>query len=141
MNCVAFKPDNPNIVVSSSYDETIKTWDITSGSCLSTLTGHTVAVTGVCFDPTGKTIVSCSWDKTIRFWDSATGAAIGSPVNVDSAVFSVAYSPDGTKLTAGLGYPSNSVVVFDTQTNEQICSLRGHRYAPSPSRECFLSFR
>ena len=36
MNCVAFKPDNPNIVVSSSYDETIKTWDITSGSCLST---------------------------------------------------------------------------------------------------------
>ena len=37
MTCVAFKPDNPNIVVSSSYDETIKTWDITSGSCLSTL--------------------------------------------------------------------------------------------------------
>ena len=38
----------------------------------------------------------------------------------------MAYSPDGTKLTAGLGNPSNSVVVFDTQTNEQICSLTGH---------------
>ena len=37
VTCVAFKPDNPNIVVSGSYDETIKTWDITSGSCLSTL--------------------------------------------------------------------------------------------------------
>ena len=37
VNCVAFKPDNPNIVVSGSDDETIKTWDITSGSCLSTL--------------------------------------------------------------------------------------------------------
>ena len=35
--CVAFKPDNPNIVVSGSDDKTIKTWDITSGSCLSTL--------------------------------------------------------------------------------------------------------
>ena len=44
-------------------------------------------------------------------------------MKVDSAVLSVAYSPDGTKLTAGLGYPSYSVVVFDTQTNEQICSL------------------
>ena len=96
VTCVAFKPDNPNIVVSGSDDRTIKTWDITSGSCLSTLTGHTDMVTGVCFDPTGKTIVSCSWDKTIRFWDSATGAAIGSPV-------------------------------------------RGHRYAPSLSKECFLS--
>ena len=139
VNCVAFKPDNPNILVSGSDDETIIVWDITSGSCLSTLrcdsgvlsvaysadgtklaaglgnpsrsvvvfdtqtneqicslTGHTDMVTGVCFDPTGKTIVSCSSDKTIRFWDSATGAAIGSPV-------------------------------------------RGHRYAPSLSKECFLS--
>ena len=30
--CVAFKPDNPKILVSASSDETIKTWDITSGS-------------------------------------------------------------------------------------------------------------
>ena len=41
VTCFAFKPDNPNIVVSASYDKTIKTFDITSGSCLSTLTGHT----------------------------------------------------------------------------------------------------
>ena len=38
--CVAFKPDNPNFLVSGSYDKTIKMWDITSGSCVSTLTGH-----------------------------------------------------------------------------------------------------
>ena len=41
--CVAFKPDNPNILVSGSYDKTIKMWDITSGSCLSTLRGHMYA--------------------------------------------------------------------------------------------------
>ena len=43
VTCVAFKPDNPNIVVSGSNDKTIKTWDITSGSCLSTLRGHRYA--------------------------------------------------------------------------------------------------
>ena len=37
MYCVAFKPDNPNILVSCSQDTTIKMWDITSGSILSTL--------------------------------------------------------------------------------------------------------
>ena len=34
---------NSNILVSCSHDKTIKMWDITSGSCLSTWTGHSSA--------------------------------------------------------------------------------------------------
>ena len=45
MQCVAFKPDNPNIVVSGSDEKTIKTWDITSGSCLSTLSCGSAVMT------------------------------------------------------------------------------------------------
>ena len=39
--CVAFDPQKPNILASCSRDKTIKIWDIESGSCLSTLRGHT----------------------------------------------------------------------------------------------------
>ena len=35
---VAFKPDNPNILVSCSDDKIIKMWDITSGACVSIVT-------------------------------------------------------------------------------------------------------
>ena len=38
---MAFDPQNPNILASCSADKTIKIWDITSGSCLSNLRGHT----------------------------------------------------------------------------------------------------
>ena len=82
VRCVAFKPDNFNIVVSGSDDATIKTWDITSGSCLSTL-------------------------------------------KVDGAVYSVEFSPDSATLAAGLGGPSNSVLILDTQSGEIKSSLRG----------------
>ena len=76
MNCVAFKPDNPNIVVSGSDDETIIVWDITSGSCLSTLRGHSAYVNSVCFSSDGKQLTSGSDDTTVRNWDPATRASL-----------------------------------------------------------------
>ena len=60
VNCVSFKPDNPNIVVSGSSDKTIKTWDITSGSCLSTLNVDG-RVDSIDFAPCGnKLAVACN---------------------------------------------------------------------------------
>ena len=76
VRCVAFKPDNPNILVSGSSDKTIKTWDITSGSCLSTLRGHSAVVRSVCFSSDGKKLMKSSEDSTVRNWDPATRASL-----------------------------------------------------------------
>jgi WD40 repeat protein len=72
-------------------------------------------------------IVAGCYDGTIKVFDAQSGDRL-STVRCDNEVLSVAYSADGTKLAAGLGYPEPSVtvVVFNTQTNEQICSLSGH---------------
>ena len=83
-------------------------------------------VTGVAFHPTKNLVASCSYDKSVKLWNADTGAELWT-VRCDSEVLSVAYSPDGTKLAADLAFPSDSVVVFNTQNNEQICSLSGHR--------------
>ena len=112
VTCVAFKPDNPNIVVSGS-DKTIKTWDITSGSCLSTL-------------------------------------------KVDGRVSSVTFSMDGSKIAAAFNvykafgdFQCGGVKIFSNQGSAGFACQstmisdfpsRRTRYAPSLSRECFLSF-
>ena len=70
MNCVAFKPDNPNILVSCSHDKTIKMWDLTSGSCVSTVTGHTSAVMGVSFSADGQWLIAGFHDGMIRLLDA-----------------------------------------------------------------------
>jgi WD40 repeat protein len=74
VNCVAFKPDNPNILVSCSDDKTIKMWDITSGSCVSTVKvdAGVFGVQCVTFNGTGDTIVAGCGNGKIFFIDAAT---------------------------------------------------------------------
>lgn len=85
-----------NLIVSGSFDETIKLWDVRSGECVSTLPAHSDPVTGVDFNHDGNCIVSASHDGLIRVWDVATGEClktIYAPGN--PPVSFVRYSPNG----------------------------------------------
>jgi len=83
-------------------------------------------VTGVAFHPTKNLVASCSHDKSVKLWNADTGAELWT-VKVDGRVNSVAFSPD-TTLAAGLGAPSNSVLIFDAQSGEIKSSLNVGSY-------------
>ena len=79
---VAFSPNNA-IIISASYDFTIKVWNASTYelittllgngiiiSCVNTiLLGHTDALYQVKFSPDGTKIISCSNDKTLKLWN------------------------------------------------------------------------
>ena len=52
-------------------------------------------------------------------------------------VRAVAVCRDGSRLAYAAG---RQVVVRDFRTGFVVSQMRGHRYAPSLSKECFLSF-
>jgi WD40 repeat protein len=58
---VNFNPQS-TLIVSGSFDETVKLWDVKTGKCLKTLPAHTDPVTAVNFNRDGTLIVSCSYD-------------------------------------------------------------------------------
>ena len=62
------------LLVSGSYDNTIKLWDMQTGGVVNTFHGHADHVRSVSISLDSTTIASGSWDKTLRLWDVQTGS-------------------------------------------------------------------
>ena len=157
MYCVAFQPDTPNILVSGSGDKTIKMWDITSGSCLSTLRvdgevssldispcGTKIAATCNNYDGDEYEIKMFDLNPRSRDWEIQSESTL----RVDGEVSSLDISPCGTKIAATCNnYDGDEyeIKMFDLNPRsrdweiQSESTLRGHRYVPSLSREYFLS--
>ena len=60
-------------IISGSADKTIRMWDIETGQCLRTFSGHTNWVNSVALFSDNSKMVYGSHDKTIKLWDIETG--------------------------------------------------------------------
>ncbi len=97
---VAFSPDGQSIV-SGSFDQTIRLWNLDGTPIGQPFQGHTNGVYSVAFSPDGQSIVSGSSDRTLRLW-SLDGTLIGQPFQGHTGdVRSVAFSPDGQHIVSG----------------------------------------
>ncbi|KAJ2681389.1 SCF ubiquitin ligase complex subunit cdc4, partial [Coemansia spiralis] len=65
-----------NIVVSGSYDCTIRVWNAETGECVHRLEGHTSKVYTIVLDPDHHAIFSGSMDGMIRVWNWDTGVCL-----------------------------------------------------------------
>jgi WD40 repeat protein len=55
-------------VLSGAPDKKLRLWDVTSGSCLRVLVGHTQDVTSVSLSADGRYALSGSKDRTLKLW-------------------------------------------------------------------------
>src|SRR5204862_278906 len=89
------------LIVSGSYDMSIKLWDSSSGLCINTFNGHTHWVSSVAFINNNKLIVSGSCDNSIKLWDSSSGLCINTFNGHTGSVNSVAFSNDNKWIVSG----------------------------------------
>jgi len=77
MNCVALDISSKDGCVLSGHENGhICIWDLTTGNCRWTLSGHVAPVTSLRLDPAGGSFVSLDTharDRTIKLWNVTTG--------------------------------------------------------------------
>ncbi|MTJ28718.1 WD40 repeat domain-containing protein [Aphanizomenon sp. UHCC 0183] len=95
---MALTPDGKTVIY-HSYN-TIKIWDLVTGTESFTLQGHSSLVEAIALTPDGKTLISASRDNTIKIWDLATRKEIATFTG-ESPINCCTVAPDGVTIVAG----------------------------------------
>jgi len=113
-------------LVSGSYDQTVKCWDLRTGSCTRTLRGHSAWVSCVSLHRTRNTIVSGSWDATIKIWDGAQGLARRSlHCGMGNALYCLDWNSETSSVVA-VGCRHRQVQLWDIESGVNVMNCHGH---------------
>ena len=111
VSCLAFKPDDPNILVSGSWDKTLKIWDLSTGACLSTVRGHS-------YDNEECKCYPSDWSKPFPRPEC--------PVSGHSeGVSCLAFKPDDFNILVTGSYDT-TLKIWDLSASSCLCTVRGH---------------
>jgi len=97
---LSFSPDGA-VLASASADQTAKLWNVSTGTLITTIVGHTAWLDAVSFSPDGNLIATGGFDNAIKIWDAHTYDLLATLTEHPGGIFDVAFSPDGTKLASG----------------------------------------
>jgi WD40 repeat protein/putative methionine-R-sulfoxide reductase with GAF domain len=128
---VAFSSDGRRLA-SGSSDQTVKTWDVSTGRELGTVGSKMKEVQAVAFSRDGRWLAAENTSDLVTLWDATTGREIQTlPSNKPRGapgsnwVYSIAFSPDGRWLASGVD--DKTVRVWDVATGRVVRDLTGMR--------------
>ena len=123
---LAFTPDGTRLF-STSYDRTVRAWDVTSGSELWRQPEPGFPL-GLAASPDGRRVAVGTFEGTITLRDVATGAAVQTLPPLTGPADSLAFLPGGRGLVS---VPSegehDAGLVWSLDTGRVVWPLRGHR--------------
>jgi WD40 repeat protein/serine/threonine protein kinase len=96
-------------LLTASYDNTARLWDVATGKQERRFLGHTWWVWDAQFSPDESKIVTVSQDGTAIVWDSETGEPGAPFTGHRGPVYSAAFSSDGNSVVTG-GYDKRVLV-------------------------------
>ncbi len=121
VNQVAFSPDGLHVATTSS-DDTLRLWDISTGETIAEITGVTFEEPSmVAFSPDGNYMVTASDSSgKVKFYDARSGDFQFQIEVGNSNVNGIAFSPDSTKLVVA---DYESLYLYDVVSRSRLTEV------------------
>ncbi|ORY83306.1 WD40-repeat-containing domain protein [Protomyces lactucae-debilis] len=111
-----------DVLVSGSYDCSVRVWKVSTGVCLHRLTGHTQKVYSVVLDAKRGRCISGSMDWKVKVWDLDVGACLWTLEGHTSLVGLLSLSNERLVSAAA----DSTLRVWDPNTGKCMQSLTAH---------------
>ncbi|MER7763061.1 caspase family protein [Streptomyces sp. NPDC097619] len=117
--------------ITTSHDETVRVWDLTTGTPTATLTGHTDLVTAIAVaELDGRPhAITTRHDNTVRIWDLTTNTHTATLTGHTDLVTAIAVAELDGRPHAITTSHDETVRVWDLTTNTTITTFTGHTRA------------
>ncbi|KAG2144394.1 WD40-repeat-containing domain protein [Suillus bovinus] len=125
---VVFSKHRNNLkVISTSYDKTVRIWDVETGNEENSLDGHASRTNGLAVSTDGGRIVSGGQDGKIIIWDGDTKEIIRclSHCDAEDRVICIGFSPDEKRLASASD--DGTLRIWDPDTGELVLDLDDHQ--------------
>jgi WD40 repeat protein len=108
----------------SAFDSTLLLWDLESGACVQTLTGHTNWVSCAVQLVDGR-VMSGSFDNTLRIWDLESGACVQTLTGHTKWVSCVMQLADGRVMSGSF---DNTLRMWDLESGVCVPTFMFHTF-------------
>jgi len=120
VSCVRFSPNVQNpVIVSASWDHTVKVWNVSNCTLRTTLTGHTGYINDVTVSPDGSLCASGGKDGTAMLWDLNEGRLLSS-LEANDVIHCLCFSPNRYWLCAAT---AKCIKIWDLESKNLVGEL------------------